>query len=60
MDALPQVQREAVMLKDIEGYDVHEISEILSISENQVRVYVFRARVSMKKTLIALGYDGNN
>ena len=60
MEALPQVQREAVMLKDVEGYDCREIADILSINENQVRVYLFRARVSMKKTLIALGYDGNN
>ena len=60
MDALPKVQREAVMLKDVEGYDCDEIAEILSINENQVRVYLFRARVAMKRTLIALGYDGNN
>lgn len=60
MATLPRVQREAVMLKDVEGYNVQEISDILSINENQVRVYLFRARVAMKRTLIALGYDGNN
>lgn len=57
---LPQVQREAVLLKDVEGYSCREIAEMLSLTEKQVSVYLFRARVSLKKTLIALGYDNNN
>lgn len=57
---LPQVQREAVQLKDVEGYSCKEIAEMLSLTEKQVSVYLFRARVSLKKTLIALGYDNNN
>lgn len=60
LQTLPQVQREAVILKDMEGYDCREIAEILSLSENQVHVYLFRARVSLKKTLISLGYDNYN
>lgn len=57
---LPQVQRAAITLKDVEGYSCREIAEVLSLSEKQVTVYLFRARVSLKKTLIALGYDNNN
>jgi RNA polymerase sigma-70 factor (ECF subfamily) len=57
---LPQVQRAAVELKDVEGYSCKEIAEILELSEKQVSVYLFRARVSLRKTLIALGYDNNN
>ena len=57
---LPQVQREAVQLKDVEGYSCKEIAEMLSLTEKQVSVYLFRARVSLKKSLIALGYDNNN
>lgn len=60
LERLPQVQRAAVELKDVEGYSCKEIAEILSLSETQVSVYLFRARVSLKKTLIALGYDNNN
>lgn len=60
MEKLPQVQRAAIELKDLEGYSCKEIAEILSLSEKQVTVYLFRARVSLKKTLIALGYDNNN
>ena len=47
------------MLKDVEGFSCHEIGEILNLSESQVSVYLFRARVTMKKSLIALGYDNN-
>ena len=57
---LPQVQREAVQLKDVEGYSCKEIAEMLSLTEKQVSVYLFRALVSLKKSLIALGYDNNN
>ena len=60
LERLPQVQREAVQLKDVEGYSCKEIADMLSLTEKQVSVYLFRARVSLKKTLIALGYDNNN
>ena len=60
LERLPQVQREAVQLKDVEGYSCKEIAEMLSLTEKQVSVYLFRARVSLKKTLFALGYDNNN
>lgn len=56
---LPEIQRSALMLKDVEGFSCHEIGEILHLTESQVTVYLFRARVSMRKTLIALGYDNN-
>lgn len=57
---LPEVQRAAIQLKDVEGYSCKEIAEVLGLSEKQVSVYLFRARVSLKKSLIALGYDNNN
>ena len=60
LERLPQVQREAVQLKDVEGYSCKEIADMLSLTEKQVSVYLFRARVSLKKSLIALGYDNNN
>ena len=60
LERLPKIQREAVVLKDVEGYSCKEISDMLSLTEKQVSVYLFRARVSLKKTLIALGYDNNN
>lgn len=49
LDTLPQDQRSAVLLRDYEGYSYHEIGEILELSESQVKVYIYRARVALKK-----------
>jgi len=45
---LPEDQRSVVMLRDYEGYAYDEISEITGLSESQVKVYIFRARVFLK------------
>lgn len=60
LEKLPHVQRAAIELKDVEGYSSKEIADILLLSEKQVSVYLFRARVSLKKTLTSLVYDINN
>ena len=48
---LPKVQRSAVLLRDYEGYSYEEIGKILSLSEQQVKVYIFRARTSLKQII---------
>jgi len=45
---LPADQRAAVMLRDYEGYSYREIAEITGLSESQVKVYIYRARVYLK------------
>ncbi len=45
---LPESQRMVVMMRDYEGYSYQEISEITGLSEAQVKVYIFRARVYLK------------
>ncbi|MEZ5069974.1 MAG: RNA polymerase sigma factor [Bacteroidales bacterium] len=45
---LPEDQRSVVMLRDYEGYSYKEISEITGLSESQVKVYIYRARVALK------------
>jgi RNA polymerase sigma-70 factor (ECF subfamily) len=45
---LPEDQRTVVLLRDYEGYSYDEISEITDLSESQVKVYIFRARVFLK------------
>lgn len=45
---LPDDQRAVVMLRDYEGYAYREISEITGLSEAQVKVYIYRARVYLK------------
>jgi len=36
-------------MRDYEGYSYQEIGEIADLSESQVKVYIYRARVYMKK-----------
>ena len=55
--ALPEVQRACLQLRDVEGYAYHEIADTLGINDNQVQVYLFRARVTMRKQLKTMGYD---
>ena len=59
LQTLPEVQRAILQLRDVEGYSYAEIGETLSLSDSQVQVYLFRARVAMRKQLKKLGY-GNN
>ena len=49
LDRLPKLQKEVILLRDYEGYAYKEIGEILSLSEEQVKVYIFRARVKLKE-----------
>jgi RNA polymerase sigma-70 factor (ECF subfamily) len=46
---LPEIQRSALILRDYEGYSYQEIGDILNLNESQVKVYIYRARVALKK-----------
>lgn len=48
LEKLPNAQRSVVMLRDYEGYSYKEIAEITELSEAQVKVYIYRARVFLK------------
>ncbi len=41
---LPEIQRSVLMLRDYEGYNYKEIETITGLNENQVKVYIYRAR----------------
>ncbi len=45
---LPEDQKAVVMLRDYEGYSYREIADITGLSEAQVKVYIYRARVYLK------------
>jgi len=49
IEKLPDVQRSVVLLRDYEGYSYQDISEITELSESQVKVYIYRARIVFKK-----------
>lgn len=51
LSQLPEQQRAIMQLRDVEGYSYKEIAQMLDINENQVQVYLFRARTTMKKLL---------
>lgn len=51
---LPDVQRQAILLRDYEGYKYDEIGELLHLSESQVKVYIFRARKTLQQYLTSI------
>ena len=54
VNRLPEDQRAVVMLRDYEGYSYREIAGITGLSEQQVKVYIYRARVYLKKYIGSL------
>lgn len=48
VNRLPEIQRTVILLRDYEGYSYKEIGEVTSLSEAQVKVYIYRARVFLK------------
>jgi RNA polymerase sigma-70 factor (ECF subfamily) len=48
VDTLPQIQKQLILLVDCEDYDYTQIAEITGLSDTQVRVYIFRARQTLK------------
>jgi RNA polymerase sigma-70 factor (ECF subfamily) len=49
LNNLNEIQRSVILLRDYEGYSYKEIGEITGLSEPQVKVYIFRARVYLKE-----------
>lgn len=51
LNALPENQKQIIHLRDVEGYSYKEISELIGLSEDQVKVNLFRARQRLKEKL---------
>ncbi len=49
MDSLPEKQRTCMQLRDFEGKSYKEIATILDITEEQVKISIFRARKTVKE-----------
>lgn len=49
IDSLPEKQRSCMQLRDIEGKTYKEIATILGITEEQVKVNIFRARQTIRQ-----------
>ena len=48
---LPEMQRNALLLRDYEGYSYQEIGDITGMTEAQVKINIFRARTALKNKL---------
>ena len=49
IDQLPEKQRSCMQLRDIEGKSYKEIAEVMYISEQQVKINIFRARQAIRQ-----------
>ena len=49
IDSLPEKQRSCMQLRDFEGKSYKEIAQVLDITEDQVKVNIFRARQTIKQ-----------
>lgn len=54
MKNLSEIHRQLILLRDMEGYDYTEIETITGLGQSQVKVYLFRARKSLKEQIIKL------
>lgn len=53
LNRLNETQKSLVMLKDYEGYSYEEIGVIMSLNESQVKVYLHRARLTLREYLVS-------
>ena len=51
LGTLPEAQRNALLLRDYEGYSYQEIGDITGLTEAQVKINIFRARTTLKNKL---------
>lgn len=58
IDRLPEKQRLIMQLRDIEGESYKEIAKVLNLTEEQVKVNLFRARQKVKQRYIEIDRYG--
>lgn len=58
IDSLPEKQRSCMQLRDFEGKSYKEIAQVLDITEEQVKVNIFRARQKVKQKYLKLDNYG--
>ena len=51
LTTLPEAQRNALLMRDYEGYSYQEIGNITGMTEAQVKINIFRARTALKNKL---------
>ena len=51
IDALPEMQRTVITMRDIEGFDSEDVRNVLGLSESNQRVLLHRARAKVRRAL---------
>ena len=51
IETLPPVQRQVIVLRDIEGWPADEVCAVLELSEGNQRVSLHRARAKVRQAL---------
>ena len=59
LGGLPDQQRVAFSLREVEGFETTEICKILEVSANHLGVILFRARNGLRECLESKGFEGN-
>lgn len=54
LETLNEKQKNAILLRDYEGYSYKEIGDILGLSENQVKINIFRGRKQLQEILVSI------
>ena len=58
IDTLPELQKNILMMRDVEGYELNEIAEITASSVAAVTVNLSRARKKVREKFLKLGTIG--
>ncbi|MCF6352712.1 MAG: RNA polymerase sigma factor [Cyclobacteriaceae bacterium] len=58
INQLPDLQKQVIQLRDIDGFSYQEISDILKQNLNSVKVNLFRARKQVREQLIQVNAYG--
>ncbi len=51
LEKLPDIQRAVILLRDYEGYSYEEIAEVTGLSDSQVKIYIYRGRLALRKMI---------
>ena len=51
LEQLPEIQRTVIILRDYEGYSYEDIADITQLSASQVKVYIYRGRIALRKLI---------
>ena len=58
INKLPEEQKEALLLREYQGFTYEEISQVLNCSLDKVKVLIFRARNHLKEVLPPVLLEG--